>query len=181
MQKAWIVVYIDTRTSPATVHGAAVALDSRSPPTLGGLRTLPYMEFTGDTFGEAARAAEEYLTLPHLAWLGPLYVTPEVSCSGGVPRRLYRQWPKETRLDLPPWARCLLLNLASVVWFVAGQQAEYEMMMTDMLSYNNWKEVGIYGGGMSGDPVPVPSPTRYSVKRHLLEASNPAHLTEVPQ
>lgn len=162
MRKAWIVVYIDTSVSPAAVRGAGV-FGEPYPTTTGWVRTFPYMDFDGEDFEAAAKAAESYLAMPHMGWLGILYYTPR-----GLVRR--------STPELPPWAKCLLLNLASVVWFTAGQQAESEMMTTGMLSYSNWKEEGIFGGGMSGEPVPVTRPCQWGVKRHPLEATNPQYV-----
>lgn len=160
MRKAWIVVYIDTSTSPATVRGAGVFSDP-DPTTLGQMRTLPYMEFTGEDYEAAAYEAERYLLRQPMAWAGPLSATKS---------RLSRQWPREVRPNLPSWAKCLLLNLASVVWFAAGQQAENEMMVTTMLGHSYWSASP--AKRMSGDADAY----AWNVNRHLLEASNPLYV-----
>lgn len=167
---AWVIGFIDIRVNPPMVLGAGVYL-MPEPPTEVGVVPFILKEFRGSgSCVTTVKAAESHLSQPHYGWLGGLSLD-----WGATPLPLWRR--QRAAGGLPQWAQCLLLNLASVVWFASGMQAERETTITELLDYSDWKAQGVCGGGMSGS-VPIPGPAHWVVERGKLEATNPLYIEE---
>lgn len=69
---AWVVMYVDVSTMPATVLGAGIFSEPR-PTTEGKRRVVPLFKSTGDCYASAAEAAWHVLRSEPFAWLGELH------------------------------------------------------------------------------------------------------------
>ncbi len=68
---AWVVMYVDTSTMPATVLGAGIFSEPR-PTTTGHRRVVPLWKCTGESYEAASMVAWQMLKSEPFAWLGEL-------------------------------------------------------------------------------------------------------------
>ncbi len=68
---AWVVMYVDVSTMPATVLGASIFSEPR--PTVDGeRRVVPLFKSTGESYEAASAVAWQVLKSEPFAWLGEL-------------------------------------------------------------------------------------------------------------